>query len=569
MLIGIDLGTTNSAAAYWGVDGPVLIPNALGNFLTPSAVSFDEDGALLVGNPALDRQVTHPEKTATNFKRLMGTKEQISLGDKSFTPEELSSFVLSSLVRDAEIFLGEKVTGAIVTVPAYFNDHQRKATRVAGQLAGLKIERLINEPTAAALAHGIHEMEVEEPFLIFDLGGGTFDVSLVEIFDGIIEVRSSTGDNRLGGEDFNEIVAKLGMDVLDSERNMQDRDDIKFREILRSAAEKVRRALTRDDVAQMHLSWKGENYQTVISAVDFERESADLIERLRIPVRRALNDAKIQPNQLGKIILVGGATRMRIVRRTVAKMFGCIPDISLDPDRSIALGAAVQAGLQSRDAALEEVRLTDVAPYSLGIEIGDRRSDKEVITGLFQPLIERNSVVPASKVQTFSPMEDGQLLTTIKIYQGESRWVSQNIFLGELPVYHESRLSAAQASFDVRFSYDISGLLEIDVFVHHSRQNIQLVIQNGEENLSEADIVERRKELAKIKIHPRENSENVAILARLERIYEETLADQREYVGGLLSQYMQVLNAQDDRTIRETNADLIRIMNGLEGERIL
>lgn len=569
MLIGIDLGTTNSAVAYWGADGPVLIPNALGNFLTPSAVSFDDSGALLVGSPALDRQVTHPEQTATNFKRLMGTKEQVNLEGKFFSPEELSSFVLSSLVRDAEIFLGEEITGAIVTVPAYFNDHQRKATRVAGQLAGLKIERLINEPTAAALAHGIHELETEEPFLIFDLGGGTFDVSLVEIFDGIIEVKSSTGDNRLGGEDFNEVVARLAIDALDPDRKIKGRGDIKFREVLRSAAERVRRALSQEDSASVQLSWQGENFKATIAAADFERESGELLERLRVPVRRALNDAKILPGQLGKIILVGGATRMRIVRRMVAKMFGCIPDVSLDPDRSIALGAAVQAGLQSRDAALEEVRLTDVAPYSLGIEVADRRSSNELVTGLFQPLIERNNVVPASKVRTFSPIENGQLQTVIKIYQGESRWVNQNIFLGELSIHHEAGLSANQAAFDVRFSYDISGLLEVDVFVHHSRQNIQLVIQNGEENLSEADIAARREELAKIKIHPRENVENMAILARLERIYEETLSDQREYIGGLLSQYLQTLNGQDDRLIRATNADLVRIMDGLEGERVL
>ncbi len=568
MLIGIDLGTTNSAAAYWQDGEAKLIPNALGDVLTPSAVSFTDDGELLVGMAARERQVTHPHLSATAFKRIIGTSEKCKLGKQIFTPEELSSFVLAQLKADAEAALGEKVTGAIITVPAYFNDRQRKATRAAGQLAGLKVERLINEPTAAALAHGIHELDDEKPFLIFDLGGGTFDVSLVEMFDGIIEVRASAGDNRLGGEDFNNALATLAKSKIDPWSNIKDANKDPFKELVRATAERTRRALTDSDEAEFSLVWNGQTYAVNLTAAEFETETKPLIDRLRDPVLRSLRDSGLKPESLGKIILVGGATRMQIVRRAVTRMFGRFPDTSLDPDQSVAIGAAIQAGLQSRDAALNEVRLTDVCPFTLGIETSETGAKGHVEVGLFAPIIERNTVIPASRVQNFAPMRDNQRKVEIKVYQGESRRVESNVFLQSITVPLPPG-KRGDVSFDVRFSYDVSGLLEVDIEVNNTGAKHQLVIRDGDDGMDEAELEKRRKELSKLKLHPRENAENAAVLARAERCYEGLIGAARQELGSEITQFSTILEGQDPREIAEARVVMERILADFDGERIL
>jgi molecular chaperone HscC len=568
LLVGIDLGTTNSAVAVWKEDGAQLIPNALGDLLTPSAVSFGEDDQLLIGMAARERQVTHPHLSATAFKRLMGTAEKVKLGKRTFTPEELSSFVLAALKADAEAHLGEPVTGAIITVPAYFNDKQRRATRTAGELAGLKVERLINEPTAAALAHGIHQLDDEEPFLIFDLGGGTFDVSLVEMFDGIIEVRASAGDNRLGGEDFNAAMANLASKRIDPWASIKGAQKAEFKEIVRAAAERSRRALTDGDVADFSILWDGQQYETQISSAQFEEEVSPLLDRLREPVKRSLRDSGINPDQLGKIILVGGSTRMPIVRRAVTRMFGRFPDTTLDPDYSVALGAAVQAGLQSRDAALDEVRLTDVCPFSLGIETAEYGAKGRIESGLFTPLIERNTVIPASRVHTFSPMEDGQREVVVRVYQGEARRVESNVFLESIKVPLPAG-KRHEVSFDVRFSYDVSGLLEVDIEVPKSGAKHQLLIRDSDNGMSDKELEKRREELAKLKVHPRDDAANAAVLARAERCYEGLIAESRNWLGAQITQFVTVLDGQDGREIAEARAQLEELLEQIDGERIL
>jgi molecular chaperone HscC len=568
VLVGIDLGTTNSAVAYWHDGEAKLIPNALGDVLTPSAVSFTDAGELLVGMAARERQVTHPHLSATAFKRIIGTSEKKKLGKRIFTPEELSSFVLAQLKADAETHLGEQVTGAIITVPAYFNDRQRKATRAAGQLAGLKVERLINEPTAAALAHGIHELDDEDPFLIFDLGGGTFDVSLVEMFDGIIEVRASAGDNRLGGEDFNNALATLAKSKIDPWSNIKDASKDLFKELVRATAERTRRALSDAEEAEFSMVWNGETYSAVLSASDFEEEIKPLIDRLREPVLRSLRDSGLKPEALGKIILVGGATRMPVVRKAVTRMFGRFPDTSLDPDESIALGAAVQAGLQSRDAALKEVRLTDVCPFTLGIETSEEGANGRYETGLFSPIIERNTVIPASRVENFGPTRDNQRQVDIKVYQGEARRVESNVFLQSisLPLPAGKR---HEKSFDVRFSYDVSGLLEVDIEVKQTGAKHQLVIMDGDDGMSEEEVEKRRKELAKLKLHPREESENAAVMARAERCYEGLIGEDRKSLGSQITLFSSVLEGQDPRAIAEARDEMTKILAEFDGERLL
>ena len=383
-MIGIDLGTTNSAIAVWRDGQSRLIPNSLGQVLTPSAVSVDDDGRILVGMAARERQVTHPGRTATAFKRYMGTSRATRLADRDFLPEELSALVLGSLKADAERHLGESVTSAIITVPAYFNDKQRKATRRAGELAGLKVDRLINEPTAAALAYGIDRRADETKYLVFDLGGGTFDVSILEIFEGVIEVRASTGDSYLGGEDFNEVLIQDMLARYKAKLGFASREqDPGLYEILRDQAERARRELSIEANATMRISWKGQYFEHSVTSEHFEAKCQTLLNRLRDPVMRAMRDSKVDLAQLKEIVLVGGATRMPIVRRTVTRMFGRFPATELNPDEAVAIGAAIQAGLKARDVALKEVVLTDVCPYTLGVDIGEHRPDGSLRGDIF------------------------------------------------------------------------------------------------------------------------------------------------------------------------------------------
>lgn len=331
MIVGIDLGTTNSAIAIWRDGTSMLVPNSLGHVLTPSAVSVEDNGDVLVGLAARERQVSHPDRTSTAFKRHMGTQRRVQLGPVAFTPEELSAVVLRSLKADAEAFLGEPVTEAVIAVPAYFNDKQRKATRRAGELAGLKVERLVNEPTAAALAFGIADRERETRFLVFDLGGGTFDVSILEVFEGVLEVRASAGDNRLGGEDFNAVLADHVRSRL-AARWGEATSGAAFQERVRAAAERTRRALSDQAETELTVTWAEQRETVTVTGEDFERLSEGLLDRMRKPVLRALADGRLRLDQLDEIVLVGGATRMPIVRRAVTRMFGRFPSNAVDAD---------------------------------------------------------------------------------------------------------------------------------------------------------------------------------------------------------------------------------------------
>ena len=567
MIVGIDLGTTNSAVAIWRDGAAQLIPNSLGDLLTPSAVSVGDDGALLVGMAARERQSTHPDLTASAFKRYMGTQQTAKLGRAAYSAEDLSALVLRSLKADAEAFLGEPVTAAVITVPAYFNDRQRKATRRAGELAGLKVERLLNEPTAAALAHGLHEREDKEPFLVFDLGGGTFDVSIVEIFESVVEVRASAGDNRLGGEDFNDILVDLARDRLPALAG--DAQDSRLREIMRAAAERTRRALTAADGASLSFVWKGELHELDISTEAFEDAAAPLMARLRDPVLRSLRDSNIIADSLSEIVLVGGATRMPVVRRAVTRMFGRFPGTAIDPDQAIALGAAVQAGLRARDAALDEVRLTDVCPFTLGVDTTEFDTHGRMYAGVFAPIIERNTVIPASRVHVFSTVADNQRAVDFGVYQGEARNVAANVKLGKISIPVPPR-PAGTIRIDCRFSYDASGLLEVDVTVPETGVAKQLVICDEEEKASDAAALAKRREaLAALKVHPRDDAANAALLARAARCYESFLGERRDMIGQFLLAFEAVLERQEPKAIELARRDIEGRLDALEGERFL
>ncbi|HEX6742534.1 MAG TPA: molecular chaperone HscC [Sphingomicrobium sp.] len=566
MIVGIDLGTTNSAVAVWRDGEAVLIPNRLGQLLTPSVVSVAADGTTTCGLAARERQITHPNETAAVFKRYMGSRKTTRLGKTNFLPEELSAVVLRSLKEDAEAFLGEPVTEAVITVPAYFNDKQRNATKRAGELAGFKVERLINEPTAAALAYGIHQRDDESRFLVFDLGGGTFDVSVLEIFEGVIEVRASTGDNRLGGEDFNEVLIQLMRERF-AEHWQQWRNDRTLHEHLRDQAERARRALSNGDDAAMEVNWKGESYRMEVTTDQFESGSAKLLGRLREPVLRALRDCKIQNESLSDIVLIGGATRMPMIRRAVARMFGRFPNTGVDPDQAVALGAAIQAGLKSRDSALKEVVLTDVCPYSLGVETARQRPDGSLEPGIFSPVIERNTVIPASRVEVFSTITDHQKYVQLKVFQGEARYTLHNVYLGELQIPVPP--APAGQPIECRFTYDINGILEVDVHVPSSGDRRQLVLIDPDREMSDSEVQKRREMLAKLKVHPRDTEPVRATLARAERVWEQSLGDMREHVGAMIDQFQAALNSQDPRTVEHACREFGEALDRIEGETYL
>lgn len=558
MIVGIDLGTTHSLVAVWRDGATELVANALGHTLTPSVVGLDDQGRVLVGQAARERLHTHPHLTTALFKRYMGSNQQVTLGGRAYRPEELSALVLKSLKEDVERAYGEPVTEAVISVPAYFSDAQRKATRVAGELAGLRVDKLINEPTAAALAYGLHQRDKETSFLVFDLGGGTFDVSILELFEGVMEVRASAGDNYLGGEDFDQLLlehfvqAQQGNDFPGATTLLQP---------LRREAERVRRQLGQAQQADFVVRVEGREWRHVYTQDALADLFAPLLARLRTPIERALRDARIRASDLDEVLLVGGTTRMPLVRKLAAGLFGCFPSISLNPDEVVAHGAAVQAALKARDAALEEVVLTDVCSYTLGMEtvrqVGDRHE-----SGHYLPIIERNSVVPVSRVQTVYTVGDQQEQVLVKVFQGESRLVRDNVLLGvlEIPV---PRRKAGEVALDVRFTYDINGILEAQVSIPLTGEQHALVIENNPGVLSPEEVRERLAAQAELKTHPRDQQPNTLLLARLERLYQESLGEVRELIGAWAAQFQRVLETQDERQIREVRHELEQRVNEL------
>ncbi|MDD2050675.1 molecular chaperone HscC [Pseudomonas putida] len=562
MIIGIDLGTTNSLVAVWDGEKARILPNALGNLLTPSVVGLDDQGQLIAGSIAQERLHTHPHLTASLFKRYMGSARETRLGVNTYRAEELSAMLLRSLKADAERALGEPVHEAVISVPAYFNDAQRKATRTAGELAGLKIEKLVNEPTAAALAYGLEQRD-ESTFLVFDLGGGTFDVSILELFEGVMEIRASAGDNFLGGEDFDDLlvahfVARIGA------TDLPDTTLPAIAQRLRSEAQRVRHTLGQAQSARFTLREQSREWVLELTQGELADIVRPLLERLRAPIERAMRDARIKVADLDEIVLVGGTTRMPLVRKLVASLFGRIPAMQLNPDEVVAQGAAVQAALQARHASLEEVVLTDVCPYTLGIETSVQQG-AGYQAGHYLPIIERNCVVPVSRSRTVSTLSDNQKMVNLRIYQGESRLVSNNIFLGELDIPVPPR-KAGEVSLDVRFTYDNNGLLEAQVHLPINGETRRLVIENNPGVLPPEEIAQRLAALEALKFHPRDQQINTLLLARLDRLYQESLGDGREHIAGLAHYFQHMLDSQDEHQIRAARSDITQRLAHFERE---
>lgn len=560
-IVGIDLGTTYSLVGVFRDGAPRLLPNVLGSRLTPSVVGLDDDGQVLVGQAAKERLITHPQLTVAAFKRFMGTNQVTQLGSRGFRPEELSSFVLRSLKEDAETALGERVDEAVISVPAYFADAQRKATRAAGELAGLKVERLINEPTAAAVAYGLHEAQNETTFLVFDLGGGTFDVSVVEIYDGVLEVRASAGDSFLGGEDFTAALAAAFLEhasvtEADLEPGQRGR--------LWKQAELAKQRLTTEDEAEIRLDLRGRGeIAWTTSRSELERRTRDLVERMRRPVERAVHDSRLRVSDLDGVVLVGGATRMPLVRALAARLFGRFPLASVQPDETVALGAALQAGLKARDAALSEVVLTDTSPHSLGVAVAIPNEWGEPGGLEFSPILERNTVIPASREQSYRPIHDAQQEVRIEVYQGESRRLEANVRLGSISLPLPPG-RAREREVLVRFTYDINGLLEVDTRVAGTEVRRSLVIEGNPGSLSPEEVKARLRALQALKVHPREQMENRTLLARGDRLFAESLGEKRMLVAAAVARFEAVLGRQDRREIEVARQELARQLDELE-----
>lgn len=559
-IIGIDLGTTNSVVSCFVDDKAVVIPNRLGEHLTPSIVSMDDDEQIFVGEIAKQRQLTHPEYTASVFKRSMGSKKEFKLGKKVFLPEELSSFVIRSLKEDAEVYLNQTVEEAVISVPAYFNDAQRKATKRAGELAGLKVERLINEPTAAAIAYGLHEQKLNTKFLIFDLGGGTFDVSILELYKNVMEVRGVAGDNFLGGEDFTHIL----MEMFAKEHDI-DIDSLNYKAVasLKKQAEIAKRNFSKDRFVTMSCKIENDILESKIRLDEYEKACNFLLMRLRRPIERALSDASIKIKEIDAIVLVGGATKLPIVRTFVGKLFGRLPSSGIDPDETVAVGAAIQAAMKERNSSLKEIVLTDVCPYTLGTNVSVQRINGYYEPGHFYPIIERNTIIPVSRVERLYTVHDNQKKLSVEILQGESRLAKDNIYLGELEVAIPAA-SAGEEAIDVRYTYDINGILEVEVTVVSTSLKKRMVIEKNPGYMSEQEIEERLKELSYMKIHPRDKEENKLLLAKGERLYEESIGDVRTAIARAIEEFETILDRQDEKEIENMAKQLQEMFKDIE-----
>lgn len=537
-IIGIDLGTTNSLGAVYRNHKVELIPNRFGSFLTPSVVSVAEDGTILVGEVAKERLVSHPELTVASFKKDMGTDQKYILGNKTFLPEELSSFVIRSIVEDAKAYLQEEIEEVIVSVPAYFHDRQRVATKRAGALAGVTVNRIINEPSAAAMASYINTNQ-EELFLIFDFGGGTLDVSLVECFDTMVEIISVAGDNRLGGDDFHQIMADS---FLKEHGLIKSKVSSKTYAILLRQAEMCKRKLTDEESAKMTLNLDGETYQSEYNNQRLLDESAGLLSKIKGVLSRAMRDGEVSLSDLNTVVMVGGSSRMPLIQSYIQHVFKNIPVVVSNSDLMIAQGLGLICAVKGRNEEIKDYVLTDICPFTLGTNIINHADPSHPY---MSPIIERNTVLPCSKIKRFYTASDNQTTLRFEILQGEHPYAEDNLKLSELSVTVPKK-KRGEESADVRFTYDINGILIVDVKVLSTGQTVSKVIS---QNLSEKEMQRKIDELQKLKVHPKEISENMLILEKLKALFEEVPSYMREHVQNFISNFEVLLESQNLRRI--------------------
>ena len=505
-IIGIDLGTTNSCVAVMEGGKPVVIPNAEGMRTTPSVVAFTKTGERLVGEPAKRQAVTNAERTISSIKRHMGTDYKVSIDGKDYTPQEISAMILQKLKADAESYLGEKVTEAVITVPAYFNDAQRQATKDAGKIAGLKVERIINEPTAAALAYGLED-ESEQKVMVYDLGGGTFDVSIIDIGDGVIEVLSTNGDTHLGGDDYDDRITKWLVDEFKAAEGVDLSQDKMALQRLKEAAEKAKKELSSATTTDINLPFitataEGPKHLDMkLSRAKFEEITADLTERTALPVQNSMKDAGLSNADLGKVLLVGGSTRMPVAQEKVKQLTGKEPSKNLNPDECVALGAAVQGGKMSGEEGASDVLLLDVTPLTLSIE---------TLGGVATPLIKRNTTIPTRASQVFSTAADNQTAVDIHVVQGEREFARDNKTLGQFRLDGILPAQRGVPQIEVTFDIDANGIVNVSAKDKGTGKEQHITIPSGS-NMSKEDIDKAVNEAAQFEAADKEKKEAIEV----------------------------------------------------------
>ena len=489
-VIGIDLGTTNSLVAYLEHGTPRLIKNRAGQTITPSVVGLDPADRLHVGATAREQLLSTPDRAVAEAKRLMGTSERVLLGQRTYSATEISGIILKALKEDAEVALGLPVEEAVVTVPAYFTDAQRKATKDAGELAGLRVERILNEPTAAALAYGIENLDKEDLILVYDLGGGTFDVSVLEMFDGVLEVKASAGNNRLGGGDFDRALVAYLLREVERVHAVDLRPDPQAMQRLRAAAERAKIELSTMRATRISLpdlvdrGASKASFEHELSRETLEALVRDLAQQTIAPIETALADARIDKKRIGAIVMVGGATRMPMIRGLVGELFGRDPLTHVNPDEAVALGAAIQGGLKSGAIKTDQgIMITDVCPFTLGVEVQASAGSQQV-EGLFSPIIPRNSTIPISRTESYSTTRDKQTKVDIRIFQGESRLCKHNVFLDMYTVDGIPPASAGQEKVAVTFTYDVNGILQVTTKVVSTGKEATLKVERSQNRLT-------------------------------------------------------------------------------------
>ncbi len=554
--IGIDLGTTYSLISYFNGKKSVIIPNALGENLTPSVVSIDENDNIFVGKIAKEMLITNPDSAAKVFKRTMGMKLDYTLGTKKFNSIELSSFVIKTLVSDAEKFLGEKVKKVVISVPAYFNDIQRKSTKMAGELAGVEVVRIVSEPTCAALAYGINEENDSSTYLIFDLGGGTFDVSILEMNDGIIEVLSIAGDNYLGGEDFTEVLLKIFL----KQNNLVVTDiTLKNLNIINEACEQAKVALGKKKKIKVKCVVDENELTGEITLDEFVLECEELFEKIMKTTARAMIDAKKKIEDIDHIVLVGGSTKLEIIKNYALKLFNKYPLSNHNPDEVVALGVGVQCGMIERSSAIQEIILTDVCSYTLGTSISKKMENGVIKDGFYLPIIERNTTIPVSRVERLYTMYDMQSSIHIDVLQGESFNAKENLLIGEMHL-NVPKKPAGQECIDVRYTYNINGILEVEVEVISTGEKKVCVFEKSKGIFTEEEIQEKLEEIKHLIIHTRERESNKFVLQRAKSMYEQTYKDVRKQLAEYIMEFEIALEKQDSILIAEVRKKLEKFM---------
>ena len=503
-IIGIDLGTINSCVAVMEGGKPVVITNAEGMRTTPSVVAFTKTGERVVGEPAKRQAVTNADKTISSIKREMGTDYKVTIDDKKYSPQEISAMILQKLKSDAENYLGEKVTEAVITVPAYFNDAQRQATKDAGKIAGLDVKRIINEPTAAALSYGL-DNENEQRIMVYDLGGGTFDVSIIEIGDGVIEVLSTAGDNRLGGDDFDNVITQYMLDDFKAKEGVDLSTDKMAMQRFKEAAEKAKKELSSSTTTNINLPFitataEGpKHFEMNLTRAKFNELTAHLVERTATPVSKALNDAGLNASELSKVLLVGGSTRIPAVQDKVKQLTGKEPFKGINPDECVAIGASIQGGKLAGDAGAGDILLLDVTPLSLSIE---------TMGGVATKLIERNTTIPTKKSQIFSTAEDNQTAVDIHVVQGERQFARDNKTLGQFRLDGIPPARRGVPQIEVTFDIDANGIVNVSAKDLGTGKEQHITITAGS-NMSDEDIDKAVKEAAEYEAQDKKRKEGI------------------------------------------------------------